>query len=351
MTVLHYTGYTHAQGGIATVIRSLQQAGRFEVVHGVSPGGEADSEGLACWVGPAIAGEEISARNFWRAHAVARAVQGWLVAEPGRVFHAHSRAGLLVALWLHWLGERRVVVSVHCYGRQRWFYRWAARIFGDRIFWLTPAMRRYYGVAGSGWEQCLPGGVKVEALPLRPPGLVAGRLRLGGAGFLVPWKRWDLVVEAIALLPGELRERVSFEHIGGTDASAPDYAAFLRELAVRHGLEKTVHWRGAEASSERLLRDVDAVVVPSRCEPYSMILQEALAAGLPVLAADSGGPPDVIQPGVNGVLFRDGDARALADLLAGWLRQFPPFDAAAIQRTARPAEDVAARWADIYAAL
>ena len=33
----------------------------------------------------------------------------------------------MVALWLARAGERRVVVSVHCYGRQRWFYRWAAR--------------------------------------------------------------------------------------------------------------------------------------------------------------------------------------------------------------------------------
>ena len=79
--------------------------------------GPADPE---VWIGPWIYGERISLGNFWCARSVALAVRRWLQAEPGRVFHGHSRAGLLVGLWLRLLGERRVVVSVHCYGRQRW---------------------------------------------------------------------------------------------------------------------------------------------------------------------------------------------------------------------------------------
>jgi glycosyltransferase involved in cell wall biosynthesis len=353
MTVLHYTGYTHEEGGIVTVIRSLSAAGRFEVLHGVSPGAdEGAASSLARWTGPAIAAEEISIRNFWRARAVALAVQAWLRAAPDRMFHGHSRAGLLVALWLHWLGETRIVASVHCYGRQRWFYRWAAGRLGERLFWLTPTMRRYYGVGGLGWTQCLPGGVDVTDVPLRGPGLPAGRLRLGGAGFLIPWKRWDLVVEALARLPAEVRDRVSFEHIGGNaDGTTAEHAGYLRKLTTRHGLDGTVQWRGPEPSSRRLLQGIDALVVPSHQEPYSMILQEALAAGVPVIAADSGGPADVVLAGVNGTLFPDGDAAALAGLLAEWQRNFPAFDPATIRTTARRADEVAARWAEVYGRL
>lgn len=354
MTVLHYTGYTREEGGIVTVIRSLAAAGRFAVVHGVSPGAEGVSEaaGLVQWVGPAITGEAINLRNYWRARAVAKAVQAWLREEPGRVFHGHSRAGLLVALWLNRFGEKRVVASVHCYGRQRWFYRWAASVLGDRLYWLTPAMRQYYGVARIGWAQCLAGGVDVTDVPLRAGPPPAGRLRLGGAGFLVPWKRWDLVIEALALLPAGARGQVTFEHIGGTpEGKSAKHGAFLRELTARHGLDGSVRWCGPEPTSRRLLQEIDALVVPSHQEPYSMILQEALAAGLPVLAADSGGPADVVMPEVNGAFFPDGDAEALAELIVTWWRQYPAFAPEAIRSTARRADEVAARWEEIYAQL
>ena len=58
-------------------------------------------------------------------------------------------------------GERRVVVSVHCYGRRTWFYRWAAGRLGERLFWLSPAMKQHYEIdaRGGDWTQCVPGCV------------------------------------------------------------------------------------------------------------------------------------------------------------------------------------------------
>ena len=68
-----------------------------------------------------------------------------------RIFHGHSRAGLLVGLWLRLFGGERVVVSVHCHGRQKWFYRWAALVLGERMVWLTPAMKAHYDVGARTW--------------------------------------------------------------------------------------------------------------------------------------------------------------------------------------------------------
>ena len=356
ITVLHYTGYTAERGGIVSVIRALHGEKLFRVVHGVSAGEvPSDPAGPERWRGPAIAGEKISHGNLWRARAVALAVRGWLQAEPGRVFHGHSRAGLLVGLWLLWFGERRVVVSVHCYGRRRWFYRWAAHRLGPQLFWLTPEMRRYYGVVGTGWPQCVPGGVPEDFFAITPAAPMPGRLRLGGAGMLVRWKRWDLVAEALALLPGDIRAQITFEHIGAA-TDEPDSqacAAQLRSAAARLGVAENMTWRGQENSSHRLLSAVDLLVVPSHREPYSMIIQEALAAGVPVLAAASGGPLDVILPGKNGWLFRDGDARALADELARQVREraWTALDRAEIRRSARPARAAAVAWAEIYGRL
>lgn len=354
-TVLHYTGYRDERGGIVAVIRALHETGRFRCVHGVSPGFWAGGSPLEIWTGPDIAAEKIGPASFWRARTVALAVRAWLAAEPGRIFHGHSRAGLLVGLWLHWLGERRVVVSVHCYGRQRWFYRGAAHWLGTQLFWLTPEMRRYYGMTDAGWSQCVPGGVPSDCFAVTPPAPVPGRLRLGGAGMLVRWKRWDLVLEALSLLPVEIRSQITFEHIGAA-INEPDSQACAAELCrLTSTLDVTdcVIWNGPEASSHRLLSAVDLLVVPSHHEPYSMILQEALAASVPVLAAASGGPLDLVRTGENGWLFPDGDPRALAVALETQVRTraWTGLDSATIRQTARSARDAAAEWSAIYKQL
>ena len=356
LTVLHYTGYTSDGGGIISVIRALSGEKQFRVVHGVSESAAWHaSTHPEIWTGPAIDGEKIGWANFWRARRVAHAVRQWLHEEPGRVFHGHSRAGLLVGLWLQWMGERRVVVSVHCYGRQRWFYRHAAGWLSGRLFWLTPAMGRYYGIPTAGWSQCMPGGVPAEYFSISPVAPAPGRLRLGGAGMLVRWKGWNLVLEALALLPADLRAQITFEHIGSA-INEPDSqacAAELLQLTASLGVADRVFWRGPEPSAHRLLSGVDLLVVPSRQEPYSMILQEALAAGVPVIAAASGGPLDVVNEGQNGWLFRDGDARALAGVFEHLvrMRDWSKLNQATIRQSARRASDVAARWAAVYAQL
>jgi len=318
-TVLHFMAADADRGGILSVVRNLASAGEFNCVAGVNPGFRQRRvpllETFEC---PAIAGDTIAPATMFRARAVARAVRRWLQADGRRIFHGHSRAGLLVALWLQRLGERRVVVSVHCYGRQRWFYRWAARRLGGRLFWLSPAMRHYYGLAADDWAQCLPGclpGPVTPPGPRRPP---VGRLCLGGVGTIVRWKRWDLVLAAMARLPAALRDRVIFEHLGEPDGSpdAQACAAELRDFARTHGLESRVRWRGAEPSSAALLAAVDFLVVASANEPLSVAMLEALAAGVPVVAADSGGALDVLTPGRTGWWFRTGDAGALAQQIA-----------------------------------
>jgi glycosyltransferase involved in cell wall biosynthesis len=352
-TVLHYLGYDEDAGGIVSVVRALAATGRFECVLGMNPGGfQHRLPPLPVVEFPWLAGEKIGPWNLWQARAVAHAARDWLHADRTRIFHGHSRAGLLAALWLHRLGERRMVASVNCYGRQRWFYRRAARRLGARLFWLTPEMRRYYGATGGDWEQCLPGGVTEDFFALAPARTVPGKLRLGGAGELSRWKGWELVPAALALLPAGIREQITFEHIGAPtrEPDSQEYAGELHAAAGAPGLAGCISWRGAEPSSHRLLSAIDLLVVPSQREPYSMIIQEALAAGVPVLAAASGGPLDVIRPGENGWLFSSGDAGALATALEKQvrLREWTRLEVATIKRTARRAGVVADEWDRIY---
>jgi glycosyltransferase involved in cell wall biosynthesis len=141
---------------------------------------------------------------------------------------------------------------------------------------------------------------------------------------------------------------VTFSHIGTGDAT---YQQELERAVQEAGLERQVTFGGEEPSSDRLLGSIDALVVASDREPFSVAVLEALAAGVPVIAADSGGARDIIKEGVNGRLYRPGDAAALAGCLAEWVRQPPAWPEEQIRATTVPISQIAGQWADVYAAL
>ncbi len=354
--VLHYTGYTNDRSGIHSTVAALESAGKFSCVLGVHPEYRPTRElGLKDLPLPAVPEESIGINAGWAARRTALAVEAWLRGDRNRIYHGHSRAGLLIGLWLAHRGCRRVVVSVHCYGRQRWFYRWAARRLQGRLFWLSPAMRLHYGAPGGGWTQCLPECVSPRLPSARRSNPSGTATRLGGAGQCVRWKRWDLVVRALAQLTPELGRQVEFEHIGAT--SSPDeagrHAQELRELTTRSGLDAQVRWLPPEPDTNGLLARVDVVVVASHDEPMSLVMLEALAAGVPVMAADSGGARDLIRPGVNGWLFRDGDAADLARVIALVAKERVDLrlERGVFLPPELTADQVATRWREIYTAL
>jgi glycosyltransferase involved in cell wall biosynthesis len=104
--------------------------------------------------------------------------------------------------------------------------------------------------------------------------------------------------------------------------------AKLRELALRLGVERRVHFKGwldAEQLAEELA-NASILVMPSRWpEPFGLVGIEALAAGRPVIASATGGIVDWLEDGVTGLRVRAGDApdlaRALNELLADPERQ------------------------------
>ncbi len=354
-TVLHYLGTEEDRGGILTVVRGLAGAGLGRAVVWVAPGFRQTREPrLKLWRRAGSEGETIDVRAVWQAAGVAWGLRKMLTRRR-RIFHGHSRAGLLVGLWLRLLGSGRVVVSIHCHGRRKWFYRWAALVLGERLVWLTPAMKAHYDVGARTWAGCqrnflteaAPGWEERSESKRRvrdnPP-----YLRLGGIGALVRRKGWHLVIEALGRLTGEERARVEFWHVGSAENSAESrsYAEELRARAVALGVAERVRWRGEEASSAALLGEVEVLVMPSDGEPFPMVLLEAWRAGVPVLAAASGGPGELITQGRDGWLFANGSAEALAEKISGLLRG----DALVPARPELPpAEPVIARWREIYA--
>jgi glycosyltransferase involved in cell wall biosynthesis len=312
-TVLHYTGYTADGGGILRVIRTMAPVAAFRSILGVGPGfASPRSPGLAQWRGPAIAGEAINPGSLVAALAVAWRVRRWLRRGRHRIFHGHSRAGLLVGCWLALLGQSRVAVTVHCYSRQRWFYRGCRLLLGRRLAWLSPAMPVHYGLARADWCDCLPDCVPASAVTSVTALPGKHRTTFGCVGGLNPVKNWELVMQALGRIPPEVALQVV--HIGpeGDQAESRDYARDLRQLGDSLALGTRWEWRGEEIEVARIHAGVDCLIVASSLEAFSVAALEAVAAGVPVLAPTGSGTTDLIRRCDGGWIFDGGSVDALA---------------------------------------
>ena len=147
----------------------------------------------------------------------------------------------------------------------------------------------------------------------------AGRARGTGApvallavGAVSPRKGYDLLVEALADLT-DLPWRLA---IAGTLDRHRDDAARLAAAIRRRGLSGRIALMGevGEAALAELYDRADLFVSPSLFEGYGMVLAEALARGLPVIATTAGAIPDTVPPDA-GLLVPPGDAQALATAL------------------------------------
>ena len=116
----------------------------------------------------------------------------------------------------------------------------------------------------------------------------------------------------------------SCECVGRLDRD-PAFVETVRRRSVNGGLADRVRFRGPRTGAEldRSYATADVIVLASRAETYGMVVTEALARGLPVIAADVGGVTEALGHGAGGtrpgLLVAPGDAGALAVALRSWL--------------------------------
>ncbi|HEY4996556.1 MAG TPA: glycosyltransferase family 4 protein [Solirubrobacteraceae bacterium] len=147
-----------------------------------------------------------------------------------------------------------------------------------------------------------------------------GRLLLGVVAQLTPWKGQDTAIEALRLLCDEGRDAHllivgSAKFVSrSTRFDNERYLAHLHELVARAGLEQRVSWLGEREDVPELVRALDVLLLPSWEEPFGRALIEAMALGVPVIATNVGGPPEILSEGQEGYLLppREPAAWALA---------------------------------------
>jgi glycosyltransferase involved in cell wall biosynthesis len=98
----------------------------------------------------------------------------------------------------------------------------------------------------------------------------------------------------------------------GEDAFLAQLEALVDELGIRGRTELVGFRSNVSAELGRFDALVHASVIP---EPFGRVVVEGMVAGLPVIAADAGGPREVIRSGHDGLLYPPGDVPALADAL------------------------------------
>ncbi|GGF12825.1 glycosyltransferase [Williamsia phyllosphaerae] len=129
----------------------------------------------------------------------------------------------------------------------------------------------------------------------RPP----ANVRVCMIGRLTEWKGQDILLEALSL--SAHAPHVTF--VGGTHFGEEQYARDLAATAERLGIAERVTFTGHIDDPQRLLSDADIAVHCSRVtEPFGQVIVEALAGGCAVIAADAGGPREIINSGTDGVL-------------------------------------------------
>ena len=132
---------------------------------------------------------------------------------------------------------------------------------------------------------------------------------------------------------------------------------FLTRCARTHRVRRSVELLGHLADGElaTLLATVDALVLPSRYEPFGIVALEGAAAGAPLVASTAGGLAEIVRDGETGLCFAPGDVAGLADAV---IEVLADPAAAAVRATAARARlaaefdwwRIAAATADVYAA-
>lgn len=153
---------------------------------------------------------------------------------------------------------------------------------------------------------------------LSPSGFLHnGQQLIGTVGRLAEVKDQATLLEAVGLLlkkRPELRAKLRVAIVGDGPLRQS-----LQEHIQRAGLDDVVWMAGDRDDVPALLQMMDIFVLPSLGEGVSNTILEAMASGLPVIATDIGGNPELVEPHVNGFLFDVGNAQALADIVADLL--------------------------------
>jgi glycosyltransferase involved in cell wall biosynthesis len=182
--------------------------------------------------------------------------------------------------------------------------------------WAGRRLRELYGLPAHRMFVAEPG---VDAAALASGTATGGALLC--VGVVAPEKGHDLLLDALASI-SDLSW--SCACVGAVDRDRP-FVASLRRRSRDAGIGERVSFPGPRSGDDldRSYAAADLLVLASRAETYGLVVTEALARGLPIVAAEVGGLPDALGVAASGsrpgLLVAPEDPVALGAALRDWL--------------------------------
>jgi glycosyltransferase involved in cell wall biosynthesis len=277
----------------------------------------------------------------------------WLRDDEVDVLHTHSYKPNIygrIAASLH--GGPRTVAHYHNVYDEKWtadgslVYEQMLEPRTDRLVACSAAVADHVAERlglPQGRVEPIPNGVDVERFAAGDGAAVRARLGVaadaplvGIVGRVSRQKAQDVFLHAARDVLGR-RPDATFVVAGGTQE--PEFDEVVRSLAATLGIADRVRFAGHVADVPSLYAALDALAAPSRWEGYGLVLAEAMAAGVPLVASDLGAIREVTGDGAAAILVAADDPAALGRGLLDVLEQ--PGRAAVLAERGRA---LARRW-------
>lgn len=253
----------------------------------------------------------LSSRNYVKNLT---ALAGFVRAHGVEIVHAHAaRDYHLAALAVRLASLGRLVLTRHALFPLRGINRPLLRSAG-RVIAVSQAVAeslRRNGVIEPSKITVVHNGIDVDRFAVAEARDGNSAVMVGTVGHLAPIKGHDVFLRAAQLILAR-RRGVSFVVIGEDKSPAMDHRRSLESLVAALGLTGIVDMPGWRDDMPAALSSLTLFVSAARSEPFGLAIVEAMAAGLPVVAAASEGAMEIIDDGVSGKLVPVDDAQALA---------------------------------------
>ena len=238
------------------------------------------------------------------------------------LLHAHTpRTAMITAIAATMLGKPWVY-HVHSPASRDSERRWSNQVNE----WIERLSLRHCAhritVSESLRSECIHGGAIPDSISVVHNGVPAvrplrnttpapgGRWTIGMVALMRPRKGLEVAIDAISILLGK-GHNIILRCIGPFETAA--YQAEIESRIGRLGIESAIERQGFISDVPSALGKLDAMVLPSLYgEGLPMVVLEAMAAGLPVVATAVEGTPEAITPGVEGLLAKPRDPASLA---------------------------------------
>ncbi|MGB5965335.1 MAG: glycosyltransferase family 4 protein [Sulfurimonadaceae bacterium] len=132
---------------------------------------------------------------------------------------------------------------------------------------------------------------------------------VGLVGRIEETKGQHLLIEAVSILR---QKDLNVEAFFVGHAMQEGYIDSLKEKAEKSGIASSVHFLGFMKNPMHFMQACDAMVLATPCETFGLVVIEAMAAKTAMVATKQCGPMEIIEDGIDGLLFENGDVDSLA---------------------------------------